>query len=291
MVPDNFLGIESPYCDYNYAKAIILPIPYEKTSSYGIGSASGPKAIIEASKQVELYVIETNSEPYLRGVHTAKPVKAEDASFLVGEASEQIKRYINDKKLVITLGGEHTTSIAPIKAYTETHKKLSILHLDAHSDRRDSYEDNPYSHASAMARVGEYCKNIVSVGIRSMDSSELPYIDKNKIFYAHIIKEKKNWQDEVVEKLTNNVYITIDLDVFDPSIMPSTGTPEPGGLGWYEVLTLMKKTAEKKNIVGFDVVELCPDGNKASDFLAAKLIYQMLAYIFKFKTNGPVYDL
>ena len=162
-------------------------------------------------------------------------------------------------------------------------ENISILHLDAHSDMRDEYEKNKYSHACVMARAKEITDNIVSVGVRSMDSSELSNINKNNIFYASEIFKSKEWTNKVVDKLSEDVYITLDLDVFDPGIMPSTGTPEPGGLGWYQVIELLKNVSENKNIVGADVVELCPSQNKAPDFLAAKLTYKLLSYKFENK--------
>ncbi|MBU1613795.1 arginase family protein, partial [bacterium] len=170
-----------------------------------------------------------------------------------------------------------------INAHADFYDDLSILQLDAHTDLRDEYQGNPYSHASVMARVREKVDNIVSVGIRSMDSGELASIREKKVFYAHKIASVDNWMDRAADRLSPNVYITIDLDVFDPGIMPSTGTPEPGGLDWYTVIRLLKRVAEKRQVVGFDVVELCPSQNKAPDFLAAKLIYKLLSYISFFK--------
>jgi len=167
------------------------------------------------------------------------------------------------------------------KAHIEKFPDLSILHLDAHTDRRDEFEDNKFSHACTLRRIAELNDDIVSVGIRSLDISELQALDKNKVFYAEDIFHSMDWGEKVVKLLRPNVYITFDLDVFDPAIMPSTGTPEPGGLYWYAVLHLLKSVAEAKNIVGCDIVELSPTENKAPDFLAAKLVYKILSYKFQ----------
>ena len=200
----------------------------------------------------------------------------------MAEASYQAaKKFVDNNKFLVTLGGEHSISYGPIRAYAEKYKNLTILQLDAHSDLRQTYEGSKHNHACIMARAKELA-NIVQVGIRSQDVSELKHVDAHTIFYAERIRKIKNWQQKVASCLTENVYITIDLDVFDPSIMPSTGTPEPGGLLWYEVVDLLKLVTEKTNVVGFDVVELCPNKiNKAPDFLASKLIYKILSYCFE----------
>jgi agmatinase len=284
-VPFNFLGLPPEYCNYQDSKIVILPVPFDRSSSWISGSDKGPRAIIDASGNVEMYDIETDSEIYKLGIYTGEEVLVADAEELLRQVSDMVAVFLEDNKFIVTLGGEHTVSVAPIKAYADRFEDLSVLHLDAHSDMRDEYLGDPYSHASAMARAGEYVQNIVSVGIRSMDSSEIPRIDRNKMFFAHQLMDSNEWMDEVVEKLTDNVYVSIDLDVFDPSIMPSTGTPEPGGLNWYQVIRLMDKVVQKKNITGFDVVELCPSTCRSSDFLAAKLIYRILSGVFAKKVK------
>ena len=278
--PNNFGGLPTEYSTYKDSKIAILPVPFDNTSSWLKGSSKGPQAIINASKNMELYDIETNSEVYKKGVHTLKPVSAETSEKMISDVYGKTKKLINDDKFVVTLGGEHTVSLGAVKAHAEFFRHISILHLDAHSDRRDTYDGSRYSHACVMARAGELTKEIISVGIRSMDLSELKNIDRHRIFYASDIYKREDWISRVVGMLSENVYVTIDIDVLDPSIMPSTGTPEPGGLGWYEVLSLLKNVSEKKRIVGFDVVELLPAENKAPDFLVAKMIYKMLSFIF-----------
>lgn len=286
--PNNFGGLPAKYSGYKNANVVVLPIPFDGTSTWGKGADKGPAAIIEASRNMELYDIETDSEVYKKVIFTAKPINAKTAKLLAEKTSAQTKKYLADNKFTASIGGEHSVSLGPIMAYAEKFKDLSVLHLDAHSDRRDSYEGDKYSHACVIARAQEYVKTIVSVGIRSMDVGEKKNIKRDKIFYAHEICTPRlggagvGWVDEVTKNLTDNVYLTIDLDVFDIGIMPSTGTPEPGGLNWYEVVNLIKEVSKQKNIVGLDVVELAPNKiNKAPDFLAAKLIYTILGYVLK----------
>ena len=279
-IPNNFCGLPAKYSNYRCSKISVLPVPFDKTSSWLKGSAKGPQAIIKASKNMELYDIETNSEVYKKGVHTLKTVTADTSKKMIADVYRQTKKLINDDKFVVTLGGEHTVSLGAIMAYAELFSSISILHLDAHSDRRDIYEGDKYSHACVMARVGEFTEDIISVGIRSMDSSELKNIDRRRIFFASDIYQRQDWISKAVGMLSQNVYITIDIDVLDPSVMPSTGTPEPGGLGWYEILALLKCVSAKKRIVGFDVVEFLPSENKAPDFLVAKIVYKLLSFVF-----------
>lgn len=281
--PHNFGDLPQEYSNYKDSNIVILPVPFDKTSTWIKGSDKGPRAIIEASKNLEFYDIETKSEVYKKGIFTEKEIITNSSREMINRTYRRVKGLLNDKKFIVILGGEHTVSIGAIKAHAEFFKNINILHLDAHADMRDSYEGSKYNHACVMSRVKEITENIVSVGIRSMDSSELKNINKRRTFYASEIcqgyKISKNWINRVVRKLYKNVYITIDLDVFDPSIMPSVSTPEPGGLDWYQVTSLLRSVSENKNIVGFDVVELCPSENKAPDFLAAKLVYRLLSLI------------
>ncbi|MCX8205849.1 MAG: agmatinase [Candidatus Micrarchaeota archaeon] len=282
-VPFNFGGLPKEYSSPAASKVAVLPIPFDGTSTWGKGADKGPAAIIEASRHMELYDIETDSEAFTVGISTEKPVKARTVDKMVEEGYLRARRLLNDGKFVVCLGGEHSISIGPIRAHAEHYGDISILHLDAHSDRRTVYEGSKYNHACVIARAGEYCKNIVSVGIRSMDSSEVQYIDRRKVFFAHEIHGSTGWVQQAIRELNGRVYITIDLDVFDPGIMPSTGTPEPGGLGWYDVIGLLREVAKQKEIVGLDVVELAPNKhNAAPDFLAAKLVYSLLSYKGKF---------
>lgn len=277
----NFGDLPEEYSALSNSEVVILPVPYDATSTWVKGADNGPAAIIEASAHMELYDIETDSQVYRKGIYTAEPVNVDShPDDMVEAVREEVRDYIENGKFVVVIGGEHSVSVGSVMAHAERYKDITVLQLDAHSDLRDKYEGSKYNHACVMARVKEDCP-IVQVGIRSMDYSEKAALDKNRVFFAGNIIRDKDWQKKVLSRLSGKVYITIDLDVFDPSIMPSTGTPEPGGLLWYDILVLLKGIFDDKEVVGFDVVELCPDErNKAPDFLAAKLIYKLLSYKF-----------
>jgi agmatinase len=278
----NFGYLPEEHSNPEDAGIVIIPVAYDGTSTWVKGADKGPAAIIEASGNMELYDIETDSEVYKKGIFTEEIITGEvSTAEMIKAVAGVVEYYLEKNKFTVVIGGEHSVSIGPIKAHTKQYENLTVLQLDAHSDLREEYNGSKYNHACVMARVKELCP-IVQVGIRSMDYSEKKSIDSSRTFFAKDIYDNTDWIKKVISKLSDNVYITIDLDVFDPSIMPSTGTPEPGGLFWYDVLALLKAVAEKKNIVGFDVVELCPDSrNKAPDFLAAKLIYKLLSYKFE----------
>jgi agmatinase len=276
----NFGGNEVVY-NYHNSRIVILPVPYDETSTWIKGADNGPDAIMEASVNLEFYDIETETEAHKNGIHTLEPIK-EKASpeALVDLVYEKVAFLLSENKFPVIIGGNHTVSIGSIKAFANKTDNLSVLQLDAHSDLRMEYEGSKFNHACAMARAREYSK-IVQVGIRSMAVEELPYAEKERIFPAYMLHHDKSLYNKALNMLTGNVYITIDLDVFDPSLIPSTGTPEPGGPDYYEIMHFLREVARHKNIVGFDVVELCPSPvNKTSDFVAAKIIYQLLSYIF-----------
>jgi agmatinase len=280
---DNYLGLEEKYSKFSTSKIVILPVPFDKSTTYIHGTNKGPQAIIQASKNLELYDIETDKEIYKKGIFTAKEKEYDTFKDLLKDVSEDVLNYLKQDKFVITLGGEHSISLAPIKAHQSYYKNISVLHFDAHLDTRQAYENNPYSHASVMARVKELenTSNIVSVGIRSMDIEEKDNLEPVNVFFSHELFENDNWMDKAINRLEDTVYITFDLDVFDSSLMPSTGTPEPGGMFWHQVMKFLKKVSLRKKIIGFDVVELCPIKNFiAPDFLAAKLIYKLINYVF-----------
>lgn len=284
MGPTNYGGLESEFTDYKTARIVILPVPYDGTSTWLKGADKGPDAILEASANMELYDIETDTEVYTKGIATLPPVSENTSPEAMSEEVEhQVDAILKDKKFPVLLGGEHSVSIGAFRAIARHYENFSILQLDAHSDMRSEYEGSAHNHACVMAR-GKEVASVAQVGIRSSCIEEKTNIDPDRIFYAHEIKESgsSTWMYEVSQKLNDNVYVTIDLDVFDPAYMPSTGTPEPDGLNYREVLNFLKLINERHNIVGLDVVELCPnDTNKAPDFLAAKLIYQILSIRFK----------
>lgn len=278
----NYGGLTAEHTRYDTSAIVILPVPYDGTSTWGKGADKGPEAILEASANMELYDIETDSEVYLAGIHTAGPVLEKSSPGNMVEAVyREVKKHLENNKFVVTLGGEHSITTGPARAYAEKIPSLCVLQIDAHTDLRQEYLGSAYNHACVMARVQEMCP-IVQVGIRSMDTVEKPFLDRDRVFFARdILNGDPSWMDRVLALLDENVYITIDLDGFDPSILPSTGTPEPGGLLYYDVINLLRKVIKNKNVVGFDVMELCPnEQSKPSDFLATKLIYQLLSFKF-----------
>lgn len=288
---DNFLGIEEPEL-YNYenSKVVIQSAPYEYTSSYLQGSEKGPKAIIKASQYVELYDEELCTETYKKiGIATLPPInfgKKVDAE-AIALIEQKTEALLKDNKFVVSLGAEHTVTYGFVKAFARKYKKLTVLQIDAHSDLRYSYHDNIYSHASVMHRIHDMGINLCQVGIRAQCAEEAKLIDKASnihTFYAHEIRKNKNWIKELVKNISDNVYITIDADGFDPSIMPAVGTAEPNGLFWNETLELLRTVCKKKNVVGFDIVECAPiEGNILSEYTLAKLAYRLIGYVFEKK--------
>lgn len=276
---------EEKYTNYETAEIAVLPVPYDGTSTWIKGADKGPQALLEASFNMEFYDIETDTEVFRNGIATLDPLTESSSPEALAEAVEKrVDTILKDKKFPVLLGGEHSVSIGAFQAIARHYDTFSILQLDAHSDMRDEYEGSAYNHACVMARAKDITPSIAQVGIRSTAIEEKPNIDPERIFYAHEIKEigDSTWMYEVSQKLHDHVYLTIDLDVLDPAYMPSTGTPEPDGLTYREILTFLKLINERHNIIGLDVVELCPnEANKAPDFLAAKLIYQILSMRFK----------
>lgn len=279
-MPMNFGGNEVVY-GYSDSRIIIVPVPYDETSTWMKGADKGPEAIMEASVNLEFYDIETDSEVHLFGIHTVEPIiEKRSPEELVNAVYSKVISLLKQEKFPVVVGGNHTVSIGSARAFSHHFKNLSILQLDAHSDLRQEYEGSPYNHACAMARMREVAP-VIQVGIRSMSREEASDADWERIFTAYELFDDKTKYQKAIDKLTENVYITIDLDVFDPSLIPSTGTPEPGGPGYLEIMNFLKEVIWKKNVVGFDVVELCPaPSNRAPDFVAAKIIYQLLSYKF-----------
>jgi len=278
----NFGGIY-PACSLKDAQFVVIPVPYDLTSTYQPGSRRGPAAIIEASTNMELYDEELKKETYLAGIHTTLPVTvdARGPKNMVNAVRKKISRVIALDKIPVMLGGEHSISLGAVQAVCERYPKLTVLQLDAHADLRDSYQGTPYNHACVARRITEICP-LVQVGIRSMSKEEGDYLPQSKVksYSADYVLANGKWAQTVCKDLRGDVFITIDLDVFDPSIMSATGTPEPGGLAWHDVLQLLRLVSQKCDIRGFDVVELAPlPGVVAPDFMAAKLIYRLMGYI------------
>ena len=281
MTPCNFGNIPDENSGPAASRIAVIPVAYDGTSTWIKGADKGPEAIIGASANMELYDIETDSEVYRKGIFTDSTMEGFKTPEAMYEAVKAcVKGHIDGGRFSVVIGGEDSVSIGAIESHAAHFKNMTVLQLDAHADTRSEYEGSRYNHACVMARARELCP-VVQAGIRSMDISEKSGIDRKRIFFADEIRKDSGWIGKIVDLLDKNVYITIDLDVFDPSLLPSTGTPEPGGLFWYDVIDLIKEVAGKRRIVGFDVVELCPGGEKSSDFTAAKLIYKTLSYIFK----------
>ncbi|MBK6722152.1 MAG: agmatinase [Acidobacteria bacterium] len=290
-LPMNFGGIdEEEYSSLDSARILVLPVSYEGTVSYGTGTGAGAMAIVDASRNMELYEEETDSEVYKLGIHTLPEfTPRENPGKMMSELYDYTKKPLASDKFICMLGGEHSVSAPIIQAHNEKYENLSVLQIDAHADLRDEYDGTLHSHASIMARVVKDLRiPSVQVGIRSISSDEARSLKGDlptKIFWARDIVGKTDWIDEAIDGLTENVYLTIDIDGLDPSIVPTTGTPEPGGLGWYETLTLIRKLAEKKRVVGMDLVEYSYFENYDSPaFLCSKLVYKSLAYIFRKET-------
>ena len=286
----NFLALDKESSSYKDSYITILPVPYESTTSYGKGTALGPAAILDASHYVEFFDEELNRELcFEKGICTLRALDLEKrkGKKAVEYIRNVIQELINDGKFIVTLGGEHTIAIAPIKAHLDFYKDISILQFDAHSDLRDKYEGKKYSHACFAARVAEFTTDIIQVGVRAQSKEEYDFIKEKKIntFYAYEIRNGKygnNWQEVVINSLSEKVYVTFDIDYFDPSLVPSTGTPEPNGFFWDETMKFLKTLGQERNVIGFDVVELAPiKGFSSPDYLAAKLIYKMLNYFVK----------
>lgn len=278
----NFAGIDDKYCSLEGAMTLLQSIPYDGTSTWGKGANYAFPAFLEALENMELYDIETDSEVYKTGIHILPDItESSSPEAMVDAVYASAKKIILSGKFPTFFGGEHSVSIGVIRAFAEKYNKLTVLQLDAHADLRAKYNGTPYNHACALHEASK-TTNLIQVGIRSMDSCEIPFLNREKCFFAQDIHDKTDWMDHSIKLMTDDVYITIDLDVFDPSIMPSTGTPEPGGLNWYTVITYLRKVFHTKNVVGFDIVELAPQkGQKASDFLTAKLFYKLLSYKFE----------
>ncbi|REE80388.1 agmatinase [Lutibacter oceani] len=281
MNKKTYAGIPEQNSKIETSKVVLIPVPYDGTSTWQKGADKGPEAFLQASENMELYDIETNTEVYKNGIYLAEAV-TENASpeSMVDAVHKITKSYIKKNKFVTLFGGEHSISIGSIRAFNECFNSLTVVQIDAHADLRKEYEGSSCNHACAVYEASQ-TTNLIQVGIRSMDAIEKTVMDEEKVFFAHEMAQDDYWMENAIDLMTDNVFLTIDLDAFDPSIMPSTGTPEPGGLFWYETLEFLHKIFKEKNVVGFDIVELCPnEQEKSSDFLAAKLYYKMLSYKF-----------
>ncbi len=287
-LPHNFLGLDEAASAFERAQAIVLPVPYESTTSYGGGTGAGPDAILAASRYIELYDQELDCEPYEAGIATlpALSLSRAGAADAIAELRAAYDAILAEgDRFIITLGGEHSITSAPVLAWADRlgDRRLSVLQVDAHTDLRPSYEGSPYSHASVMARVMDRV-DIVAVGIRALTAGEREVVRANDhihVFFADDIHADERWIDDVMARLGDPVYLTFDVDGFDPALVPATGTPEPGGLQWYPVMKLLRRVFRERTVVAADVVELAPiPGFVAADFLVAKLVYKLIGYRF-----------
>ncbi len=279
-----FGGEDNNFSVYEKSKVTILPVPYGKTVTYRRGAEKGPFHILDASGNVELFDDEIGKDTYRIGIHTADTMIVDNLppEEMVSTVEKRVASLVRDAKFPVMIGGEHTATIGAVKALAKDHKDLSVFYMDAHHDLRDSYNNSKFNHACVARRLSEFCR-VVIVGARNLSKEGKSYLPNPNVtvFNVYDILDIPNWKEKIKDALTDNVYISIDLDVFDPSVMPAVGAPEPGGMGWYEVLDLVRFVMQYKNIVGMDVMELAPVKDMVtSDFMAAKLIYKLLGYNF-----------
>lgn len=279
----NFGGLESIYTRWDDSRFVVVPVPYDLTSTYQSGSRRGPMAILQASANMELYDEELKQETYLAGIHTLEPVEALACgpSAMMEAVRDAVSAILAADKTPVILGGEHSISYGAVKAVQEKYPRIGVLQLDAHADLRDGYQGSPFSHAAVARRISEICP-LAQLGIRSLSREEADFLREGKVasFSADFSRKNDDWVNKILDILPDDLYVTIDLDVLDPAFMPATGTPEPGGLSWHDLLDLLKGVGKTKRVRGFDVVELAPiPGIVAPDFLAAKLVYRFMGYL------------
>jgi agmatinase len=283
-LPTNFGLLEGAFCDYDRSRAVVLPVPFERTTTYGKGTSLGPAAIIRASQSMELYDEELESEPFEQGIATLPPFLPEsfDMAEALAEIENETSRHFAQGKFLVTLGGEHSLSLAPVRAARTTHGGIGVVQFDAHADLREDFEGTSYSHASVMKRIADEGFPTLGVGLRSLSTPEADLIrsQERPVIWGHQLENAAESFPQLLAQLPRKVYLTFDIDFFDPALVPATGTPEPGGGWWYPTLALLRTLFAAKTVVGMDLVELAPLGNQpASDFLAAKLIYKCLGYL------------
>jgi agmatinase len=290
IYPENFGGIGPPHSDPETARTVILPVPYDRTATYGKGAAGGPAALIAASCNMELYDEELGADTYTLGIHTAPPVCGNEAppEEMVRKVEQAVGEYLDRGKIVVTVGGEHSITAGAVAAHHRRNPRMTVVQLDAHGDLRDTYEGSKNNHACVMRRVRELCPTL-AVGIRSLSREEADYLSVQKVpmISGKRVAEGRDWIREALESAGDEVYVTVDLDYFDPALVPGTGTPEPGGGDWYTALAFLQALSRHSRIVGFDIMELAPiPGQPASDFLAARLLYRMLGYALAGRSDG-----
>ncbi|WP_445731182.1 agmatinase [Mariniflexile sp.] len=291
MTNNTYAGIPEEFAKLEQAKIVLIPVPFDGTSTVQKGAEKGPEAFLNASNHMELYDIETDTEVYQQGVYLADAVEDNATPKDLVEAVHQTtKKYIKKNKFVTVFGGEHVVSMGTIRAFNEMFPSLTVLNIGAHAHLRKTKNGSSINNACALHEANQTA-NLIQVGIRSMSGKEKTMADIDKTYFAHEMAVDDTWMDSAIDQMTDNVFINFNLSALDISIMPSTTAPLPGGLFWYETLDFLKQVFTEKNVVGFDIVELCPNGKqKASDFLAAKLYYKMLSYKFMDEEVAHDYD-
>jgi len=291
MTNNTYAGIADEFAKLEQAKIVLIPVPFDGTSTIQKGAEKGSEAFLNASKNMELYDIETDTEVYQQGIYLADAVEENKSpEALVDAVHQTTKKYIKKNKFVTLFGGEHTVSIGTIRAFNEMFPSLTVLHIGAHTNLLKSYNGRSINNACALSEANQMT-NLIQVGIRSMSAKEKTIIDTDKTYFAHEMAVDDTWMDAAIDQMTDDVFINFSLDGLDISILPNTTSPQPGGLFWYETLDFLKQVFAEKNVVGFDMVALCPNPKqKASDFLAAKLYYKMLSYKFMDQEVGDDYD-
>lgn len=291
--PNNFGGLPPERSTLETSRYVVLPLPYEATTSYGKGTKLGPRAIVEASRNMELYDEEVGFEPAEAGIHTTEDLYFPDAApaAMVETVREAVAHYLTLGKFVLCLGGEHSLSYPAFDAHRRRHGEIGIVQIDAHADLRDAYEGTPYNHACVMRRIVPLSAGTVQVGIRSLSAEEAEFLKSQgtwPVLWGRECTGDDGWMDRALKALPPKVYLTIDLDGFDPSLVPCTGTPEPGGLQWYPVLRFLRRLVQEREVVGADLMELAPDRvHFAADFLASRLAYKIFAYLEEKRRHEP----
>ncbi len=285
----NFLGLVPPYCDLDRARYVVIPVPYDASTCYKAGARSGPEALLAASAQMELFDEETRIEAWKEGIHTLEPIEPVIDPEKMGKRVQQaVGTVIGRGKIPVIIGGDHSVSIGSIRAVHELYGPLNIIQIDAHADLRDRYQSSAFSHACVMRRIWDL-GHVIQVGIRSLSYEEMVFLrgrsGRTLLWASQVAADLEYVLDAIRQGLKDlPTYITIDLDGLDPGIMPSVGTPEPGGLGWYETLSILRQIVEDQDIVGFDIVELAPTpGLHFADYTAARLTYKVMSYISRYK--------
>jgi len=283
MGSKNFGDLPEKYSGYTTSRAVIFPIPYEKTTTYGQGCCKGPEAIISASGQLEYYDEVLDSEPYMIGIHTTTPFSQTPLpEQLPQKLRRKAAKYFQDGKLLVGLGGEHSVSLGLVQAALGVFGALGVLHVDAHADLRDAYQGTHYGHGCVLRRISEHCP-VFLYGVRSLSVEERDFISTHHIPITYAFEKNKPYKHRtLISALPENIYLSIDIDVLDPSLVPGVGTPEPGGLDWNELINFLDVINHRTNIIGFDVVEVMPlPSQTVSEFTAAKLVYRLLGMIGK----------